>query len=75
VTGLQSASAPLAAEPFDPLAGVVHLAALLADCPNPNPDVVADLPVAVINALELNRHWMVARFPHADAFVDVSGLS
>jgi hypothetical protein len=65
----------MAAEPFDPLSGVVHLAALLADCSNPHPDVVADLPMAVISALELDRHWMVARFPRLDAFVDVTALS
>ena len=75
ITGLQSAADPMSAEPFDPLAGVVHLAALLADCPSPHPDLVADLPLAVINALELDRHWMVARFPRPDAFVDVSGLA
>jgi hypothetical protein len=47
----------------------------LADCPSPHPDLVADLPIVVINALELDRHWMVARFPRLDAFVDVSGLA
>jgi hypothetical protein len=31
--------------------------------------------MAVISALELDRHWMVARFPHPEAFVDVTGLS
>jgi HD-like signal output (HDOD) protein len=75
VTGLQSAADPMAAESFDPLAGVVHLAALLADCPNPDPELVADLPIPVITALELNRHWMVARFPRVETFVDVTGLS
>jgi HD-like signal output (HDOD) protein len=75
VTGLQSAGDPMATQPFDPLAGVVHLAALLADCPNPSPDTVADLPSAVISALELDKHWMVARFPRTEAFVDVTGLS
>ncbi len=75
VTGLQSAGDPISVEPFDKLAGVVHLAALLADCTNPNPDVVADLPLAVITALALDRHWMVARFPRLETFVDVTGLS
>jgi HD-like signal output (HDOD) protein len=75
VTGLQSAADPMAAQPFDKLAAVVHLAALLADCTNPTPDSVADLPLAVIGALELDRHWMVARFPRQESIVDVTGLS
>jgi HD-like signal output (HDOD) protein len=74
VEGLQSASAPMAAVSFDKLSGVVHLAALLADSPNPDADVVSDLPVPVINALALDRHWMVARFPRAESFVDVTSL-
>jgi HD-like signal output (HDOD) protein len=74
VTGLQSAGDPMAVQPFDALAGVVHLAALLADDPDPKPDVVSGLPLAVITALALDRHWMVARFPRAEVFVDVTSL-
>ena len=74
VTGLQSAVDPLADQPFDPLAGVVHLAALLADLPSPHPDAVSDLPLAVITALKLDRHWMVGRFPRPETLVDVTGL-
>jgi HD-like signal output (HDOD) protein len=74
VTGLQSASAPMTAEPFDKLSAVVHLAALLADNPNPSPDLVSELPMPVITALELDRHWMVGRFPRAENFVDVTSL-
>ena len=75
VNGLQSAGDPMGAEPFDRLAGVVHLAALLSDCPNPSPDAVSDLPMPVIAALALDRHWMVARFPRMETFVDVTALS
>jgi HD-like signal output (HDOD) protein len=74
VTGLQSAGDPMAVEPFDRLAGVVHLAALLADMPDPSPEVVSDLPLPVITVLELSRHWMVGRFPHPQTFVDVTSL-
>lgn len=74
VNGLQSASAPMAAETFDKLSGVVHLAALLADSPNPNPDLVSELPLPVIVALKLDRHWMVGRFPQAESIVDVTSL-
>ncbi len=74
VTGLQSASAPMTAEHFDKLSGVLHLAALLADDPNPTHDLVVELPLPVITALNLDRIWMVARFPSADTFVDVTNL-
>jgi HD-like signal output (HDOD) protein len=74
ITGLQSASDPMSAQPFDPLAGVVHLAALLADMAQPGPDSVAELPLPVIAALDIDRHWMVARFPKVESFVDVTNL-
>ena len=51
-----------------------ELAALLADSAAPGPDAVMDLPLPVVAALGLDRHWMVARFPHPEAFVDVTGL-
>ena len=74
ITGLQSAGDPMAAQPFDSLAAVVHLAALLADMPVQGPDTVAELPMPVLMALDIDRHWMVARFPRTDVFVDVTGL-
>ncbi len=74
VTGLQSAIDPMSAEPFDRLAGVVHMAALLADHPNPTPDTVSELPLPVIASLEISRHWMVGRFPRPETFVDVTTL-
>ena len=74
VTGLQSASAPMTAEVFDKLSAVVHLAALLADDPSPTPNLVGDLPLPVIQALALDRLWMVAHFPRVDSFVDVTNL-
>ncbi len=74
VTGLQSAGEPMAVEPFDRLAGVVHLAALLADNPQAGPDAIGDLPMPVITVLELSRHWMVGRFPRPETFVDVTSL-
>lgn len=74
VNGLQSAAEPLAAPPFDPLGGVLHLAALLSDSVTPGPDAVMDLPLPLVAALGLDRHWMVARFPSPGSFVDVAGL-
>ena len=74
VDGLQSTSEPMTAVTFDKLSGVLHLAALLADSADPHPDLVSDLPLAVINALNLDRHWMVARFPRAESLLDVTSL-
>ncbi len=74
VDGLQSTSDPMTAATFDKLSGVVHLAALLADSPEPHPDLISDLPLPVIHALKLDRHWMVARFPSNESLVDVTSL-
>lgn len=74
ITGLQNASAPMQVQPFDPLAGVVHLAAMLADHPQPTSDVVADLPLELISALHINRLWMLGEFPNVESFVDISDL-
>lgn len=74
VDGLQSASDPMATSPFDRLAGVVHLAALLADCSDPCADAVGELPLPVLATLRIDRQWMVDRFPRLDKLVDVTGL-
>ncbi|MFO1263250.1 MAG: HDOD domain-containing protein [Rhodoferax sp.] len=74
VVGLQNASAPLRTQPFDPLAGTVHLAAVLADHPAPTPEVVDELPQDLIAALQLSRLWMVGHFPRVESFVDTSDL-
>jgi hypothetical protein len=47
---------------------------LLADCPDPQPERVDDLPQPVIHTLKLDRLWMVTGFPEAGAFVDVTEL-
>lgn len=74
VFGLQSVSDPLAAEPFDPLAGVVYLAARLADCPTPSPEIASELSIGILSRLEISNEWLVENFPNPDAFVDVTAL-
>ena len=74
VTGLQSAGDPMAEPPFDRLAGVLHLAAMLAECTDPNVDRVGALPVLVIAALEVDPDWMATHLPPLATFVDVSEL-
>lgn len=74
VNGLVSAGDPMATRPIDQLAGVVHLAALLADCADPSPDEVGELPLPVLAALKIDRQWMVDRFPSLEKLVDVTAL-
>jgi hypothetical protein len=47
---------------------------LLADMGQPGPEAVSELPMPVIAALDIDRHWMVARFPKVESFVDVTDL-
>ncbi len=68
VLAVERSSDPMAALPFCKLAGIVHLASLLADTPSDDPDVVDTLPDEVISALGLSVDWMRARFPSHDSF-------
>lgn len=63
VEGLLLASDPLAAQPMNRLAGVVHLAALLADKRATGADAIDTLPAPVMDTLELKYGWLVANFP------------
>ncbi len=53
VHGLLLASNPLTESPIAPLAGIAHLASLLADQPDADADTIETLPVPVMDALEL----------------------
>ena len=63
VEALLLASNPLVAQPVNRLAGVLHLAALLADNPASGAAAIDALPAAVMDALELKYGWLVANFP------------
>ena len=63
VDSLLLASAPLASQTLDPLAAVLHLAALLADSPAVGAAAIDALPVPVMHALQLKYGWLVANFP------------
>ena len=63
VEGLLLASDPLAAQPMNRLAAVVHLAALLADKPSAGAAAIDTLPAAVMDALELKYGWLLTNFP------------
>ena len=58
----------MAAHPFSQLAGVIHLASLLADTPSDDPAILDTLPQDVVQALQLNRDWMKAKFPSHASF-------
>ena len=74
VDALSGASDPLAASHFSMLAGVLHLAALLADHGKPTTDTLDYLPTAVLTALGLNARALKASMPSAESLSDISCL-
>jgi len=68
VAAVERAADPMAALPFCKLAGVVHLASLLADTPSDDPAILDALPQEVVAALGLSLDWMRVRFPSHDSF-------
>jgi HD-like signal output (HDOD) protein len=71
VTALAQASAPLDARSFCRLAGVVHLASLLADTPDDDPAVLETLPDEIVAALGLDVDWLRERFPAHASFAAI----
>lgn len=72
VLTLRHAADPLAHAPLDPMAGVLHLAGLLADVPQAGADALDILPVPLMAALELPYDWMQKTFPDASGFLNLS---
>jgi HD-like signal output (HDOD) protein len=68
VDALKGASDPLATRPFCQLAGIIHVASLLADTPSDDPAVIDTLPADVVDALRLRTEWLKARLPAHDSF-------
>ena len=75
VHALLMVSAPMTVQPLAPLAGVVHLASLLADQPDADADSIETLPVPVMNALALKYGWMKASFPDTTAFINIASTA
>lgn len=63
---------PLAAKPFSPLAGVLHLASSLAEYPADATEPVLNLPAVVMQALGLNAAELNAEMPDPESFVDLN---
>ena len=74
VDALQNAAAPLDAAVFSPLAGVLHLAGLLADLPDPRPEALANLPIGILQRLNLPLDKLQKSMPNAESLSDVSTL-
>lgn len=75
VHGLLLASDPLVESPIAPLAGIAHLASLLADRPDADADSIEKLPVPVMDALELKFGWMKSSFPSPSSFISMAALA
>lgn len=75
VHALLLASNPLVQLPITPLAGVVHLASLLADQPDADAKAIDSLPVPVMGALALKYGWLQSNFPDPATFMNIEGLA
>ncbi len=75
VHGLLLASDPLVENPIAPLAGIAHLASLLADQPDADVNTIETLPVPVMDALELKFGWMKSDFPSPASFISMAQLA
>lgn len=71
VQGLSHMAQPLAAKPFSPLAGVLHLASTLAEHPANAPDAVLGLPAVVLHTLGLDAAALNTEMPDPESFVDL----
>jgi len=72
VAGLQQSSDPLGYTSFSRLAGIVHLAGLLADTPTASADAMDSLPADVMAKLLLDTQWSRNKFPDTNSFVDIT---
>ena len=77
VRGLDQASDPMTTRPFCRLAGVLHLAELLAEIA-PHiahaREAVDALPQDVAQALQLDHDWFVDHLPDVDSFLDLGAM-
>jgi HD-like signal output (HDOD) protein len=74
VIALQGSAAPLSSSPMSPLAGIVHLASLLADTEHASIASLHQLPASVMQALNLNADALADTMPDAQSVSDISTL-
>jgi HD-like signal output (HDOD) protein len=71
VEALQKCARPMSGLVFSPLAGVVHLAALLADLEAVDADSLTSLPADLLSALDLRADWMAQHIPERASFTEL----
>jgi len=74
VQALAQSAEPVTTHGFSRLAGILHLAGLMAETDHNGPEVIDTLPADVLGALMLDIDWLHAKFPREDTFVDISQL-
>lgn len=74
VQALAQSADPVTPHGFSRLAGVVHLAGLMAETDHNGPEVIDTLPPEVVTALMLDNDWLHAKFPAQDTFINVTSL-
>lgn len=76
VQALRTAADPSAAEPFNRLGAIIHVAALLAELEldeHKTPDdAIAALPADLVRVLQLDPAWLVDHMPDVQTFIDTS---
>ena len=70
--GLRHTAQPLNPGDFRKLPVVLHLAARLAECGAVTPRAIDDLPVILLQMLQLDPHTLLLDAPDASALTDVS---
>jgi HD-like signal output (HDOD) protein len=74
VQALAQSADPVTPHGFSRLAGVVHLAGLMAETDHNGPEVIDTLPPEVVTALMLDNDWLHAKFPAQENFINVTSL-
>lgn len=74
VQALAQSADPVTPDGFSRLAGVVHLAGLMAETDHNGPEVIDTLPPEVVTALMLDNDWLHAKFPAQETFINVTSL-
>ncbi len=74
VQALAQSADPITTAKFSRLAGVLHLAGLLAEAQPPGPTAIATLPDDVISALMLDVDWLESKIPDESTFINITAL-
>jgi HD-like signal output (HDOD) protein len=74
VQALAQSAEPVTTHGFSRLAGILHLAGLMAETDHNGPEVIDTLPTDVLGALMLDIDWLHAKFPQEDSFVNITHL-